>query len=630
MCGIAGVARAASLRSEDRAFAAEAARLLAHRGPDDEGVWTGSCAALGHRRLAVIDLDGGSQPMSDPTGRYHLVYNGELYNHRDLAADLETRGWTWRTRSDSEVLLGAYAEWGPACLARLDGIFAFAIWDDRERSLLLARDHFGVKPLLYWSDSDSILFASELKVLARHPRMPVAIDPLALSDYLSCGYVLTPRSILKDVKRLEPATYVLWRDGSLQRHRYWDLADHVAPRGGAPPSFDEASEAIRAEVTRAVCAQKISDVPLGAFLSGGLDSTTVVQALGTCTTGDLHTFSLGFPDASYSELPFAREAAAALGTHHVDEVIDPDLTQLLPRLVRDFDEPFADTSAVPTWWLARLARRHVTVALSGDGGDEVFGGYETYLANRFARAYARLPGGVRRAAIPLVNAIPASGRKVSWDYKLKQFVRFASEPPARAHYGWRLLFDEHEKRALWGPDVTREVGDYTPEDVFRSHFARVSHAPPLHQALYVDMQTWLLDGMLNKVDRASMAHGLEVRVPLLDRRLVEHSLSLPPEYKIRGLSTKRVLRRAMQGRIPQAVLTRRKRGFNSPVSRWAPALPESMWQPDAACLPGFEPVRQRLLAEHRSRQADNGFKLWTLLNWGLWRRHALAPEPVSA
>jgi asparagine synthase (glutamine-hydrolysing) len=625
MCGIIGIARTDGIGDGDRTFIRSGARLMEHRGPDAEGTWFDANAGMGHRRLAIIDLSTGDQPMHDSTGRYTIVFNGEIYNFAEIRKELQARGHSFHTTSDTEVVVEAYSEWKSACVERFSGIFAFGIWDASERTFFLARDHMGVKPLLYFSDGRTLIFASEIKSILPHASVRREIDCLSLSDYLSLGYILAPKTILRDIRKLPPASRMTWRDGVAAIDRYWDLAAFANRPPARFASRAEAVEALRAELDRAVRTQLVSDVPVGAFLSGGIDSSTVTQRMTRFYPDRVNTFSIGFPEASYSELDYARMAAGSLRTEHHDDTITPDLPTLLPKLAWFYDEPFADTSAVPTYLLCRFARSFTKVALSGDGGDECFAGYDTYLADKVHAAYRKVvPRFLHRGIVaPLAGALPANHRKVSWNYKIKQFVSHAQEQPEVGHYCWRLIFSEAEKREIMAPEAIRSVGDYTPFQGFAEHYAAVPDASPLGRSLYVDAKTWLADAMLVKVDRASMATGLEVRVPLLDHRLVEFATSLPVEYKLSGWRTKAILKSAVARDLPAAIVHRRKRGFNAPASHWVRALDPAMFRTDAPHLTNQAQTVESLMRDHCSMRADNGFRLWVLMCLSQWHRSVM-------
>jgi asparagine synthase (glutamine-hydrolysing) len=596
---------------------------MRHRGPDGEGTWHDEYCGLGHRRLSIIDLETGDQPMSYADGRYWIVFNGEIYNYRELKAELSGLGHTFRTQSDTEVVLAAYAQWGLSAPSRLRGIFAFAIWNRLERSLALARDHLGVKPLMYLLRAGTLVFASELKgILAGDPRRD--IDPAALSDYLALGYVLGRKTVLRDVARVEPGTTVLWRDGQLTRNRYWELSRVAAEDHSCRQSSEAYVEAYAGELDGAVTAQMVSDVPVGAFLSGGLDSSSIVYFMQRRTPHTLKTFSMGFVEPSYSELPYAAQTATALGTEHHAEVVSESMAAQLPALVRAFDEPLGDTSIVPTYFVSRLASRQVKVVLSGDGADETLAGYDTYAADALYRWYSRLPR-VARAGIAngLTRFIPDSRRKVSLNYKLKQFLGEAQYDWRRAHYGWRLLLPDALRQALLGGAAP----GHDPFAEYSSSFDDVRVASRLNQTLYVDVKTWLANDILVKVDRASMSVGLETRVPFLDPILVEHSFRLPDDLKMKGLERKIVLRRAMRERLPGVVLTRRKSGFNAPVSDWMRGalrpVVEELFAAPSTLVDVRHPALRQVWLDHSTGRADHGFRLWALVILLLWEREVL-------
>lgn len=625
MCGIIGIVKEEGLDDKDREFVRVGARLMAHRGPDAEGTWFTREAGFGHRRLAIIDLTSGDQPMHDSTGRYTIVFNGEIYNYREIRDTLAARGYEFRTTSDTEVILNAYAEWKSACVERFNGIFGFGIWDSTEKTLFLARDRLGVKPLLYFTDGNTIVFASELKTILKHRSVRPDIDYLALSDYLSLGYILSPKTIITAVRKLPPACRLTCANGLSRVDRYWDLAEIANRPPTAFASENEAVEALRAELDRAVQTQLVSDVPVGTFLSGGIDSSCVTQKMVHFYPNKVSTFSIGFPEASYSELDYARLAANCLHTDHHDRTIQPDMTALLPKLAWFYDEPFADTSAVPTYLLCQFARSFLKVILSGDGGDECFAGYDTYLADKVHAAYRTFipPFLHRHIVAPFVRALPANHHKVSWNYKLKQFMAHADKTPEAGHYSWRLIFSETEKKALFSSDVLRSIGGYTPFDVFADYYREVPNASPLSRALYVDSKTWLADAMLVKVDRASMASGLEVRVPLLDHKLVEFATSLPSHYKLNGWRTKAILKSAMAGDLPNAIVNRRKRGFNAPAAHWVKTMDPSVFETDTQAFVNQRQFVADLLQAHKSLRTDNGFKLWTLMGLAMWHEVVL-------
>jgi asparagine synthase (glutamine-hydrolysing) len=446
------------------------------------------------------------------------------------------------------------------------------------------------------------------------------IDSSAVSDYLALGYVLGRKTVVRGINRLEPGTSLLWRNGQSRIHQYWDVARAAEETDAVRLSPDEYGKEYAQKLDDSVTAQMVSDVPVGAFLSGGLDSSSVVYFMRR-TQRRPKTFSMGFAESSFSELPYAAHTASALDTDHHAEVVSEDLASHLPGLVRAFDEPLGDTSIVPTYYVSRLASRHVKVVLSGDGADEILAGYDTYAADMLREWYVRLPAAVRDGVVgPLARAIPDSRRKVSWNYKLKQFIAHAQEDWRRAHYGWRLLFPDDLRTTLLGG----KTHDHDPFAEYSAYFEHVNQAPPLDQALYVDIKTWLANDILVKVDRASMAVGLEARVPFLDPQLVEYSLRLPAELKMKGFTRKVVLRRAMRDRLPPSVLKRRKSGFNAPVSDWLRGslrpMVEDLLSVPSSIVDVTHPDVQRAWRDHVSESVDYGFRLWALLILLLWER----------
>ena len=622
MCGIVGYAATRDGAGLDEAFLRRACGTLSRRGPDGEGVWCGDGVGLGHRRLAIIDLAGGAQPMSY-LGRYHITFNGEIYNYRELRALLADKGHVFRTSSDTEVVLAAYAQWGDDAPPRLRGIFAFGIWDAQRRRLFLARDHLGVKPLFYAAEPAFVVFASELGAILNTPRVSRDVDRDGLTDYLAVGYAIGEKTVLRRVRRLRPGSLLAWEGGHATHKRFWDLAPHATcPPDPRPDSA--LVEEFGSRLDDAVRLQMVSDVPVGAFLSGGLDSSTIVERMRGHAPRPPLTFSMGFAESGYDELAYAERVARALGTDHRQEQARGDIASELPAMIRAFDEPLGDSSVVPTSQVSRLARSKVKVVLTGDGADEILAGYTTYTADALQRLYRRVPAWLHREVVsPMSRLIPLSRGKVSLSYKVRQFVAHAHGSPERAHFGWRVLFDRPAQVDLLGTDV----GAYDPFDAYARYFDEVAGAEPLNQSLYVDVQTWLANDILPKVDRASMAVGLEARVPFLDVELVEFAFRLPRHLKMRRGRGKVVLRRAMQRRLPGAVLRRRKSGFNSPVSDWlrGPLRPlmEDLLQSPSGLVDASHPRIRALWGAHVEGRADGGFALWALLTLLLWERHVL-------
>jgi asparagine synthase (glutamine-hydrolysing) len=633
MCGIAGQVAFGPDGAASRGTVEAMCAAIAHRGPDDTGVWVGGRAALGNRRLSIIDLAGGHQPLSSEDGGVWAVQNGEIYNYRALVQELTARGHVFRTASDTEVLVHGYEEYGPAIAERLRGMFAFAVWDAAAERLVVARDRLGIKPLVYRVDETGITFASEIKALlaAGAPRQ---LDRLALHDYLSFNYVPGPRTIFEGIAKLPAGHLLTWDAASgVEVRRWWDF-----PAQGEPPAeardFAGAKAALRERLEDAVAATMVSDVPVGAFLSGGLDSSLVVALMGRVTEQPVRTFAVGFREKSYDERPWARRVAAHCGTEHHELVVEPDIRDIVQRLALTFDEPFADSSAVGAWVVAEAAVKHVKVMLSGDGGDEVFGGYVIYQADRLAGLYRRLPALLGERALPAIaERLPASDAKMSWELKLKRFTRHARLDPAAAHGAWRLIFGEEDKRRLYASNGhgTRAAGAGLPDslEVLRRLYAAYPGDDRLNRFLVLDARLSLVDDMLTKVDRTSMAHGLEVRVPLLDHELVEWVTRLPSDLKVRGLTLKVLLREVAKDLLPQDVARRPKAGFHVPVPAWlkgelAPLVEEVLGEDTVRRQGVFEPAAVRAVVEaHRAGRENLSRNVWGLLMFGLWYRSYL-------
>ena len=629
MCGIAGFVNGGG-RPADRAILARMTATLAHRGPDGDGLFVDGPVALGHRRLSIIDIAGGAQPMSNEDGNVWVTYNGELYNEdgpSGLRAGLLKKGHVYKTASDTETLVHLYEELGAGDEASggfaepLDGMFALALWDATRRRLVLARDRMGQKPLFYAeTPGGGLVFGSEPKALLAHPDVPRRLDPAGLTRYLFYEYLPAPHSIWDGLKKLPPGHVLVWEDGTSALHRYWSPR-WFDPRQ-APPPFEEAAEQYWAEFVKAVGMHLRADVPVGVFLSGGLDSSSVARAV--CEVrppGTVRTFSIGFEDQSFDESAHARSVARFLGTDHHEKTFSAaTVYELLPEVAGWLDEPFGDASVLPTHLLSRFARESVTVVLGGDGADELLAGYPTFAAERAAGAYRRLPGPARALVAAAVGRLPVDHANLSLDFKLKQFLRGACEPPAVAHQRWLGSFSGPEIDALLVPGLGF--------DVEAEHLARafgLSHGgDALSRSLALYQDTYLPEDILAKVDRASMACGLEVRAPFLDARLVDFVEALPSNYKYGNGRTKRLLKRAASGRLPATTLRRAKKGFGIPVARWlrgplAPVL-DRLLAPDLLARQGlFRPEEvARRVAEHRAGVRDHRKPLWTLLMFQLW------------
>jgi asparagine synthase (glutamine-hydrolysing) len=635
MCGIAGELRLdAGERADARRVRAMCAAMV-HRGPDSFGEHTDGEVALGMRRLAIVDVAGGLQPLGNEDGTVQVVCNGEIYNAPQLARDLEARGHRLRTRSDVEVIAHLYEERGLDVAEALDGMFAFALWDATRRRLVLGRDRLGIKPLYVAEVGRRLLFGSEAKCLLAGGFEP-EIDRQSLHDYLTLGYVAGPASIFAGARQLPPGCVLIAEPGRpIRTQAYWSLAGHVAPDDGRPASVWERE--FLQTLRDAVASHLMADVPLGVFLSGGLDSGSIVALMHELGVHPIRTFTIDFEEQSFSEATLARQVAARYGTEHHELVVRPDAARLLPTLVRHFDEPYADDSAIPVYYLSELARRHVKVVLSGEGGDEMLAGYDTYRARRLASWYARLPRALGAGFVPtVVRHLPVSHAKVSFDYKAKRFVTGAYLPPAAGHLWWKTVFGEDAKAALYGDGV--EPGSLEPTQRLYDAAYAESDGGDLDRLQYLDAQIYLPADILVKADRMSMAHSLEARVPFLDRRLVEFCRRLPPRMRLRGLTSKYVLRNAMRDRLPAAVTQGRKRGFSAPMPAWfAGALREytgDMLSPSRLRRQGiFEPAAVwRYIDEHATRRVDHSRQLLTLLVFSVWYEEIMntAREAVTA
>jgi len=627
VCGICGKLALDGRTVVDRRDIEAMCASILHRGPDEQGVYAHGPVGLGATRLAIIDLEGGHQPVGNETGSIRCVFNGEIYNFLDLRAHLLERGHSFSTRSDTEVLVHLYEEYGDDFLTHLQGMFALAIWDEPRGRLLLARDRLGIKPLFYAVHGRHLLWGSEIKTLLCGD-LPRRVDSAALHDYLSFDYVPGPRTMFEGISKL-PAGHLLVWDRNISIHRYWDVPPLHLHVGDDPAAL---AAHLREMLEDAVREAMVSDVPVGAFLSGGLDSSLVVALMSRVSDRPVRTFAVGFKERSYNELPWARKVAEQYGTQHHEVVVEPHIEDIIHELVDHFDEPFADSSAVAAYYVSEVAAKHVKVAMSGDGGDEVFGGYTIYQADRLAHLYRRLPRLLGEQAIPsLVRRIPASERKMSWDLKLRRFVEHASRDPLAAHGGWRLIFTEEMKEQLYGG---RNGEHQDSLDLLRAYFDAYPHNDLLNRFMYVDAKVSLVDDMLTKVDRMSMAHSLEVRVPLLDHRLVEWMSQVPSSQKVHGLNLKYLFKRVARELLPAAIVDRRKAGFHVPIPGWLknelrPLVEEQLGPSVLARQEIFDPAYvQRLLADHRAGRNNYSRNIWGLLMFGLWYDHYIERVPA--
>lgn len=618
MCGIAGQISLDPTARLDESDVRPMCDVIVHRGPDDQGFHVDGPLAMGMRRLSIIDLSGGHQPLFNEDGTIAVIQNGEIYNFRELREELEKKGHRFATHSDTEAIVHLYEEYGTACVEKLRGMFAIAIWDAPKRRLLLARDRLGIKPLYYGKANGRLLFGSELKSLLA-AGLDRTIDPQALHDYLTLTHIPAPATIFRDARKLPPGHRMIVENGTTTIERYWNLDLTPDP---SLANEQTALEAVRDAVDDAVRSHLVSDVPLGVFLSGGVDSATLVACMRKFHTGELKTFSIGFEEKTFSELDRARIAAKKYETDHHELVVTPDAAALVPELVSSFDEPYADSSAIPVLCVSRLARDHVTVALSGEGGDEIFAGYKTYSATVLAGWYRRMvPSPARKLLAAMVGQLPVSHGKVSFDYMAKRFVAGADRDPLEAHLSWKAILDEDAKREVYasppaGVDETLRLYREAASDVDRNDL--------LAQLLAIDTRIGLESDMLVKADRMTMAVSLEGRVPLLDHPLVELVARIPSRLKMKRQQKKFLLRKAMEDRLPHETLHGPKQGFNVPIPSWIVGpLRERVHDtlaPDRIRQSGFfDPdAVQRLIRAHESKERDHSRDIWTLLMFQSW------------
>ncbi|HEV7396903.1 MAG TPA: asparagine synthase (glutamine-hydrolyzing) [Pyrinomonadaceae bacterium] len=625
MCGITGWAnldpRTPPQKGAKELLHAMCERMV-HRGPDGEGLMVGTGIALGMRRLAIIDLITGEQPAYNEDHSVSVILNGEIYNYRELRQDLERRGHTFRSESDTEVLPHLYEEYGKEMVQHLNGMFAFALWDAKRRRLFIARDRFGEKPL-YWGIFDNtLLFASEPKVLLAHPSVKPSLNLQALRYYLSFDYVPAPLSIYQGINKLTAAHSLTLEDGRVEIERYWKLSYKKPDK---VPSEREAAETLRALLADSVRMRMVSDVPLGVLLSGGIDSSAVTALAVLASTETVRTFSISFAEASFDESSYARAVAQHLGTDHHEERFSAELAaNLVGEIGSWMDEPTSDPSLVPTYLLSRFTRKHVTVALGGDGGDELFAGYPMYLGHRFAEIYKRVPSLLRKGLVePLVRRLPVKTKNLSFDYRARRFVSSANHDPIVRHHTWFGSFTSSEQEAL----LSDEIKQHSDGDIYRDarRLAEECDAVDMIERMQsLDTQLYLAEDILTKVDRASMAVSLEVRAPFLDPRVAEYAAALPRNYKLRGRKSKYILKRAVEDLLPPFVSRRGKKGFGIPVAEWLKKklnpLAHDLLSPERVRRAGFfDPdYVTRLLSEHEQGLANHRKPLWTLLMFELW------------
>lgn len=632
MCGICGKISPGQSSKIDEDLIRKMCSVLKHRGPDDEGFYINTVknpaakvkVGLGHRRLSIIDLSSaGHQPMSNEDGTLWIVFNGEIYNFLELRENLAKQGHKFRSRTDTEVVLHLYEEKNTECLKELRGGFAFAIWDAKKSRLFAARDRVGKKPFYYVYKNQTLTFASEIKAILRDPGVSAEVNRRAITDYLSYGYTPTPETMFKGIMKLPPAHMMTYENGRFEIEKYWEL-DFSRKQELSEPQYCDRIMGLIEEATRI---RLISDVPLGVFLSGGIDSSAVVYMMSKANAGSVKTFSIGFEEESHSELKYARIIANHFGTDHHEYIVRPQAVELLPKLVWHYNEPYADSSALPSFYVAKMTRQKVKVALNGDGGDENFGGYERFMAARFAELYRKIPENFRHNVInPLINKIPESLEFNKFSTKLKRFASMAAKPYRERHYNWVTIFRDTEKDLLFEDDFKSEFEDKRSFSYLNSAFEECGAKDIVDCLMSADIKTNLLDDLLVKMDVATMANSLEGRSPFLDHKVMEFAASVPSSIKIRGTKLKYILKKALAPVLPREILKRGKMGFGIPIDRWfrdqlKDYADEILMSQKSIDRGYFKKASvKRILDDHCESRANNGARIWSLLNLELWHR----------
>lgn len=621
MCGIVGFVNTGS-KTVNREVLERMNKCIVHRGPDEDGFYVNENVGLAMRRLSIIDLKGGQQPIFNENKTKAIVFNGEIYNFQELKIDLEKRGHKFYTNSDTEVIIHLYDEHGMDCVQFLRGMFAFAIWDDLEKSLFIARDRVGKKPLLYsHQPNGDLIFGSEFRALLSHPNIGKEIDYEAINHYLSYLCVPAPLTAFKQIRKLEPAHWLLWKNGEIKINRYWTPNFHDKIKISEAEAAEETLRILR-EATKM---RMISEVPLGAFLSGGVDSSTVVALMAEESSTPVKTFSIGFEEEDFSELKYAKRVAEHIGAEHHEFIVKPNAIEILPTLVEHYGEPYADSSAIPTYYVARETRKHVTVALNGDGGDESFAGYERYLAMRLSEKYHKIPGFVRKGLLEkAINLVPTSELKRSRARDLKRFLKAASLPKVERYFRWVSAIDRESKEKLYTDSFRNEVKSFDSADFIKQWFDKSNGNGIVDATMFTDQMTYLPNDLLVKVDIATMANSLEARSPLLDHKVIEFAASLPENIKLKGTENKSLLKKVASRLVPPEVLYRKKMGFGVPITHWFRGQLKDYLQAnllsDKFAKRGIikNEVVTKLVNEHLNAERDHVWQLWTLLMLELW------------
>ena len=621
MCGIVGIVNSNS-RNMNREVIEKMNACIVHRGPDDDGFYVNGNVALGMRRLSIIDIAHGKQPIFNRDKTKAIVFNGEIYNFQELRKDLENAGDQFYTDSDTEVIVHLYDRYGADCVNYLRGMFAFAIWDEQDESLFIARDRVGKKPLLYsFQKNGDLIFGSEFRALLAHPDVSREVDPAAIDNYLAYLCVPAPQTAFRQIRKLEPAHWLRWKDGQIETKRYWQPDFSRKIKISEEEAIGETTKILR-EATEL---RMIAEVPLGAFLSGGVDSSVVVALMAEASRKPVKTFSIGFEEQDFSELKYAKRVAEAVGAEYHEFIVKPDALEVLPTLVEHYGEPYADSSAIPTYYVAKETRNHVTVALNGDGGDESFAGYERYAAMRIAEIYHRFPKVLRKALIETpVNLFPTSEIKKSRVRDAKRFLQAASLPKNERYFRWMSVFNQEARREIYTKDFAEQISNQNPSSVLDKWLDKATGAGVLDATLLTDQMTYLPNDLLVKVDIATMANSLEARSPFLDHKVIEFAASLPENLKMRRFETKSLLKKAAARLVPREVIYRRKMGFGVPIGNWFRGemknfVREVLLSEKSLTRGIVKPeIVRKYVDEHTEARRDYTFQIWTLLMLELW------------
>ncbi len=619
MCGIVGYLK---LNGEtvDTNIIESMCQTIVHRGPDDVGSYIKDNIGIGMRRLSIIDLETGKQPISNENNSLYIVFNGEIYNYKELRPDLVTKGHTFKTNSDTEVILHLYEEYSEGCLKYLNGMFAFAIWDEKNKELFCARDRLGIKPFYYMLDKNRLIFGSEIKAILEEKNLDLELDLEALSQYLAFEFIPFPGTLIQSIKKLPPGHFLYADSSGVKIRQYWS-AEEIEEK---ERSEEETVEELESLLRDSVRLRLRSDVPFGAFLSGGIDSSSIVGQMTGLLDSKPKTFSIGFHDKSYNELSYAAQVAGLFGTDHTDQVIEPSAIDLIENLINYMDDPIGDFSIFPTYLVSRLAREKVKVILSGDGGDELFGGYDTYIAQKLYRYYSLIPFHLRKYIIqPLANILPPTEKKKGVINKIKRFVGGTSMPEQYDHFRWMIFLRPEENNHIFSDEVSRSI-DAGSAFSFITRYLDKNRLCGINRSMYLDIKTYLVDNILVKVDRMSMATSLEARVPFLDHRVVEFALSIPQDLKIKNFKTKYVLKKMTEKMLPDNVINKPKQGFSIPMKNWlkGPVKPmmTDMLSYDRIEKQGiFNPdYIETMMKDHLDNRMNNSHQIWSLMLFQLW------------